>query len=71
VRLPAREPHPGRAGLRLGSTAMTIRGAGGENFAHLARAVAAVLAQAANGVEDAGISAQVKRIAARYPIPFQ
>jgi glycine hydroxymethyltransferase len=68
VRLPLR----GSAlGLRLGSTAMTIRGAGAAEFTQIARSLAAVLAQAPEAGEDPAVVERMQQLAARFPIPFQ
>jgi glycine hydroxymethyltransferase len=68
VSLPAR----GSAlGLRLGSTAMTIRGAGPAEFTRIARSLAVVLAQAPEAGEDLAVVERMRRLAAQFPIPFQ
>lgn len=70
VTLPARSSQPGRLGLRLGSTAMTIRGAGPAQFAEFARALAAVLAQSPGAAADPDVARRMKRLAGKFPIPF-
>lgn len=71
VGLPARDSQPGRLGLRFGSTAMTIRGAGRAEFAELARALAVLLAQPPDAAADPTVARRMKRLAAKFPIPFQ
>lgn len=71
VSLPARGSQPGRLGLRLGSTAMTIRGAGPAEFTQIARSLAVVLAQAPEAADEPAIVERMQRLAAQFPIPFQ
>jgi len=71
VPLPVRAGCPGRFGLRLGSTAMTIRGADADAFATIAECLATLLANFPKSGPDPVIRARMAEIAARYPIPFQ
>lgn len=68
VALPARPGDAGRAGLRLGTTAMTIRGLGIDGFAAVARCIAVILARAADNVADPAAS-EVARLAGSCPVP--
>ena len=71
VALPGRPGAAGGLGLRLGTTAMTIRGADAATFATIAEAVAALLEHAPSRAMQPEIRQRVTEIAARCPVPFQ
>ena len=68
VGLPARDGDVGRAGLRLGTTAMTIRGLDESGFRRVARLIAGLLARD-DAPHDARVHAEVATLAAQCPIP--
>jgi len=67
VTLPAAAGRPGRLGLRLGSTAMTIRGADAADFRALGTGIAALVAGAAG--RQAQVREMLRALAARCPVP--
>lgn len=68
VTLPVRPGDASRAGLRVGTTAMTIRGLAADGFAQVARAIAAILSHDADAV-DATQAARIAGLARSCPIP--
>ncbi len=68
VSLPLRAGCTGRAGLRLGTTAMTIRGLDAAGFRSVAKFIAAIVAEP-RGPVDARISREVAALAAACPVP--
>ena len=68
VGLPARAGDVGTAGLRLGSTAMTIRGLDESGFRSVARIIGAVIANDGGSV-DATLCGKVTALAASCPVP--
>lgn len=66
--LPLRSGSAGRMGLRLGSVAMTIRGADREVFARIGEALAKIIAARSTPV-DAGLARIFLDIADAYPLP--
>lgn len=68
VQLPERPGAPGRAGLRLGSTAMTIRGMEEAGFRQLAPLIASVL-RARDDTPDDHVRSRVADLAHRHPVP--
>jgi glycine hydroxymethyltransferase len=68
VSLPARAGCSGRAGLRLGTTAMTIRGLDAAGFRTVAKLIAAIVADPSSPV-DVRISREVAALAAACPVP--
>lgn len=69
--LPALDGKPGRFGLRLGSTPMTIRGAGAADMREIGALLADLLARGPEGGEDPQVTERMRAIAAARPIPFQ
>ena len=69
--LPALEGKRGRLGLRLGSTPMTIRGAGAADMQEIGALLADLLVRGPEGGEDPQVSERMRAIAAARPIPFQ
>ncbi len=68
VRLPVRAGDPGRAGLRLGTTAMTIRGLNEAGFRSVARLIAEVIGAPEERLNQR-VCAEAAALAARCPIP--
>lgn len=68
VPLPARAGATGHAGLRLGSTAMTIRGLDKAGFRRVAHLNARILNAPDDGA-DSGVRGQVTALAERCPVP--
>jgi glycine hydroxymethyltransferase len=66
--LPSRADDPGCAGLRLGTTAMTIRGLDEAGFRRVAQRIADVIAGSDASLND-GVCAEVAAVAARCPVP--
>jgi len=71
VGLPPRAGRSGDLGLRLGSTAMTIRGADASMFAAIADGLAALLAEARARAAQPEVHERMVRIAQDCPVPFQ
>ena len=69
--LPARADTRSRIGLRLGSTPMTIRGAGAEIFEEIGTLVASLLTRGPDADIDDRCSRRMGELAAACPIPFQ
>jgi glycine hydroxymethyltransferase len=67
VTLPARDQDASRTGIRLGTTAMSIRGFGAEAFMEMAGLIAEVLR--ASGRFSQSIADQVQQLAYAYPLP--
>ncbi len=68
VSLPSRPGDVSRAGLRLGTTAMSIRGIGPQDLAALGEIVGALI-DLEPGRDDAGLRERIAGIARRCPIP--
>jgi len=68
VGLPARDGDVGRAGLRLGTTAMTIRGLDEAGFRRVALLIADLLTPD-EASPDERVRAEVAALAAQCPIP--
>ena len=68
VQLPEREGTAGRAGLRLGTTAMTIRGMDEIGFRQVARLVAGIL-RTHDDTPDARACGEIAELAKRCPVP--
>ena len=68
VGLPARDGDVGRAGLRLGTTAMTIRDLDEAGFGRVARLIADLLTPD-EALPDERVRAEVAALAAQCPIP--
>lgn len=68
VQLPLRSGATGRAGLRLGSTAMTIRGLDEAGFRQVAHLITRILNAPDDGT-DSGVRGEVAALAARCPVP--
>jgi glycine hydroxymethyltransferase len=68
VSLPARAGVRGRAGLRLGSTAMTIRGLDAAGFRSVARLIAEIVA-VPDGPINTRVCREVATLAAACPVP--
>jgi glycine hydroxymethyltransferase len=68
LQLPERNGAAGRTGLRLGSTAMTIRGMGEAGFRQIARLIAGIL-RASDDAVDSRTRAEVADLARRCPVP--
>lgn len=71
VGLPPLVGRPSRLGLRLGSTAMTIRGASARDIEEIGAALVAVLAQPPQNPPNRAVRERMMALAARLPIPFQ
>jgi len=69
VTLPVAEGRPGRLGLRLGSTAMTIRGAEAADFRALGAGIAALVSGASGRRTQGEVREMLRAIAARCPVP--
>ena len=67
--LPARPGPNGRLGLRLGSTPMTIRGAGSGELREMGTAVARLLAAGPRAPEDRTLAATIAEWARSFPPP--
>lgn len=68
VQLPKLDNKAGRAGLRLGSTAMTIRGLDEAGFRQVARLIADIL-HAPDDTVDSRIQVATSELAERCPVP--
>jgi glycine hydroxymethyltransferase len=68
VELPARTGATGRAGLRLGSTAMTIRGLDEAGFRQVAHLIARIL-HAPDDATDSSMRGEVAALAESCPVP--
>jgi glycine hydroxymethyltransferase len=68
VSLPSRPGDTSAAGLRLGSTAMTIRGLDETGFRAVAREIAAIIANPDGPIDD-GVCARIKALAESCPVP--
>jgi glycine hydroxymethyltransferase len=70
VTLPTRAGDASRAGLRIGSTAMTIRGLEADGFTEIARGIATVLERDSESVSDP-LAARIAALARACPIPME
>jgi glycine hydroxymethyltransferase len=68
VTQPARPGDVGTAGLRLGSTAMTIRGLDESQFRSVARVISAIIANDGGSI-DATLCGKIAALAASCPVP--
>ncbi len=68
VQLPERDGAAGRAGLRLGTTAMTIRGMGETGFRQIARLITGIL-RAPDDTPDRGVCGEIAELAKRCRVP--
>ena len=71
VGLPARSGRGAGVGLRLGSTAMTIRGADAPMFADIAEVIAMVLDNPSSRAVLPELRERMVRLAQHCPVPFQ
>jgi len=69
VNLPSRRGESGRAGLRLGTTAMTIRGMDEADFRTVGTALATILSVGPDRPVDPGLRRQIATLAQEHPIP--
>lgn len=69
VALPARARDGGRAGLRLGTVAMTIRGMDARAFETVAEAVAALLRRRPGSPVDLALGRRMAALARAHPMP--
>ncbi|MCC7274559.1 MAG: serine hydroxymethyltransferase [Alphaproteobacteria bacterium] len=67
--LPADPARQGRLGLRVGTTAMTIRGAGEPDLRAMGRAVAHLLAAGPAAPDDPSVAGAIAGLAGRFPVP--
>jgi glycine hydroxymethyltransferase len=68
VGLPARQGDRGKAGIRIGAVAMTIRGFGPEDFRAVAAAIARLLADVEGGRDDK-VARAMTALAHAHPVP--
>jgi glycine hydroxymethyltransferase len=69
--LPRRAGDRNSLGLRLGSTAMTIRGLDQQGFATVAKCVSALIARTPGAAIDVQIQRQMRELALAHPVPFE
>ena len=69
VGLPARDGDVGRAGLHMGTTAMTIRGLAESGFRRVARLIADLLTPDEASPDERMSRTEVAALAAQCPIP--
>lgn len=69
VSLPTRPDHPGTAGMRIGTVAMTIRGMDAKAFERLGEIVAGVLSRRREARANPTLAEEVSALAAAHPAP--